>query len=236
MKDLNEPKILSNTSVVDILFIDEISDNLTCGEKIEPKDIVNLARLIETFILSKEVVIREDEVVWTPMMHYNHNYDFEFTDSWIETFSKNNIIRTENDSASTLLSNRYFQYNSLKNPIMKFYDKSEFDFMCLKEREDSTRAWWAMTSDLSIPFIESDWEKSILDARRCTNISLYAYQKIENYLKEKLECIGSREIRIPSLLGMVLQEARYIEDIPKVAVQIRNDLSKFVNKVTNKNK
>ena len=59
---------------------------------------------------------------------------------------------------------------------------------------------------------------------------------MENYYKEYFSKIskylGPTYIRIPSLLSMVLQNSKSIDDIPKVTMQIRDYFSKFNMEVT----
>lgn len=227
---------LSNASVVDIFLIDEISEKFDYGDKINPKDIINLSRLIEAFVLNNEVVIRDEDLVWDPTLNYNNVFDYKFTENWIQTFSENNAIKTGRNSASTLLSNEYANFNSELRHLLGVYDKDSLDYYLAKNREDSTRTWADLTKFSGIPFITNDLIREKNDANRYTNISLDLYNRMENYYKEYFSKIskylGPTYIRIPSLLSMVLQNSKSIDDIPKVTMQIRDYFSKFNMEVT----
>lgn len=227
---------LSNTSIVDIFFIDSLSEKFDYGDELEPRDIVNLARLIETFVLCNEVVIREDHVVWDPMLHYNNDYDYKFTGNWIQTFSKNNVIQVGAKSASTLLTNEYANFNSISRRMLGIYGEDSLEYYLLKDREDSTITWSNIAKYGGIPFITDDLSMAYNDVKRFTNISLDLYNKMENYYKDYFseisKYLGPTTIRIPSLLSMVLQEIKHIEDIPQITMQIRDTFSNFIMEVT----
>lgn len=59
MNYYDNAKELSNASVVDLYVLDELAEKIDYQDPITPVDIINLARLVESFILSNEVVIRD---------------------------------------------------------------------------------------------------------------------------------------------------------------------------------
>jgi len=229
-------KVLSNAAVLDMSLIDDIAEKFEYGDKLLPKDIINLSRIIEAFILNNEVVIREEHVVWDPTLHYNNGHDYKFTNKWIEIFSQNNVIQTGRESASTLLTNEYADFNSKLRQISGIYGDSSLDYYLSKDSEESTQTWGYITDFCGLPFITTDLIREKNDAKRYTNISRDLYERLEDYYKDYFKKIskylGPTAVRIPSLLSMVLQNSNSIEDIPKITMQIRDEYSEFIKKVT----
>ena len=227
---------LSNASVVDMSLIDDITEKFEYGDKLQPRDIINLSRIIEAFILNNEVVIREEHVVWDPTLHYNNGHDYKFTNKWIEIFSENNVIKTGRESASTLLTNEYAGFNSQLRQISGIYGNSSLEYYLSKDSEESTQTWGYITDFCGLPFITTDLIREKNDAKRFTNISRDLYERLENYYKDYFKKIskylGPTAVRIPSLLSMVLQNSNSIEDIPKTTMQIRDKYSEFIDAVT----
>lgn len=52
MNYYDNAKELSNASVVDLYVLDELAEKIDYQDPITPVDIINLARLVESFILS----------------------------------------------------------------------------------------------------------------------------------------------------------------------------------------
>lgn len=63
MNYYDNAKELSNASVVDLYVLDELAEKIDYQDPITPVDIINLARLVESFILSNEVVIRDQALL-----------------------------------------------------------------------------------------------------------------------------------------------------------------------------
>lgn len=240
---------LSNATVVDILVIDELAEVFDYEDPVTWQDITNLSRLIESFVLSNEVVIRDSEVV---ISEYEFDdFDYRFTEKWIKEFSRNNVIKYDYGSASSVLVNEFSFFDKrinkiinefnvwLEDPSYKLYYKAEnvenkwddIDYINVYDREDSNYTWNMMANFYGLPFLTCDFEKSEYNAKKITNISLDLYHKIENYYDKYFEEIskylGPTYFRIPFLLGMVLKECNTIEDIPKATMHIRDKFIKF---------
>lgn len=93
MNYYDNAKELSNASVVDLYVLDELAEKIDYQDPITPVDIINLARLVESFILSNEVVIRDQEVVIPDAELFD--FDFSFTEKWIKEFSDKTILELE---------------------------------------------------------------------------------------------------------------------------------------------
>lgn len=239
---------LSNSSVVDIFVIDELAEVFDYDDPVTLKDIANLSRLIESFVLSNEVVIRDSEVVISKYDFYN--FDYGFTEKWIKEFSRNNVIKYDYKSASSILVNEFSAFDKRINkiitdlnvwsedPVYESYSEkeniesnwSDSNYFFYEQRE-SNYTWNMMTSFYGLPFLTCDFEKSEYSAKKVTNISLDMYHKIENYYDKYFEEIskylGHTYFRIPFILGMVLKECNTIEDIPQATMHIRDKFIKF---------
>ena len=285
---------VSNSSVLDIFCIDELSDVFEYESHIQPEDIINLATLIETFVLSNEVVIRDGPVTLSD----TYDFDFPFTEKWISELSKNDVIvlESKHDCAANLLVNsvhefgattqklldelyqqvkpdkkeveppyrtwteyaeahdqgfEYFKYVAdyshdnldLPNPdYSTMYDENEddhdnvFDQLELKQVQLWDDQWKIMTKFLGMPFITSEWKKTLSETDRKTNLSYDLYTKMEKYFKDYFErfskYLGPSSIRIPSMLSLVLQETKHIDEIPMVTMQVRERFKEFVLETT----
>lgn len=231
----SDAKRISNVSVVDIFLIDKIAETIDYGDKVTPRIIIDLARLIEAFVLNNEVVIRDHDVI------YDGNqidFDFQFTGQWIKTFFDSYVVRDDRDSAATLLSNDFCNFYSLNNKINRIYSTCEEDddYRRLEDFEISTITWGNMARYYGIPFISPDWVRATKDSRRVTNISMDLYNQMEKYYATYFEKIakylGPTYIRIPTLLSLVLKESRSIEEIPVITAQIKDRFSEFVLNTT----
>ena len=240
---------LSNASVVDIWVIDELAEAFDYGDPVTWQNIANLSRLIESFVLSNEVVIRTFDVVMSEYEFYN--FDYRFTEKWIKEFSRNNVIKYDYESASSILVNEFSAFDKRTNKIInelnvwlddpgfKSYCKAEnienkwddSNYIIVDDREESNYTWNMMTNFYGLPFLTCDFEKSEYSAKKITNISLDLYHKIENYydkyFQEISKYLGPTYFRIPFLLGMVLKECNTIEDIPQATMYIRDKFIKF---------
>lgn len=234
---------LSNATVVDILVIDELAEVFDYEDPITWQDISNLSRLIESFVLSNEVVIRDSSIVISEYKFYD--FDYRFTEKWIKEFSRNNVIKYDHKSASNVLSNEFSAFDRRIDRIInesniwqedlmfKLYGEEEnkrYD-IDLYDIEESNYTWNMMTNFYGLPFLICDFEKSEHNAKKVTNISLDLYHKIENYydkyFNELSKYLGHTYFRVPFILGMVLKECSTIEDIPKATMYIRDKFIKF---------
>jgi len=231
----SDAKRLSNVSVVDIYLIDEIAESIDYGDEVTPRIIIDLARLIEAFVLNSEVVIRDHNIICDGDQF---DFDFQFTEQWIKTFSDSYVIRNDRDSAAILLSNDFCNFYSLNSKINRIYSTCEedFDYRKLEDFEISTITWGNMARYYGIPFISPDWVRATKDSRRVTNISIDLYNQMEKYYATYFEKIakylGPTYIKIPTLLSLVLQESRSIEEIPVITAQIKDRFSEFVLNTT----
>ena len=236
MNYYNAAKQLSNVSVVDIFLIDSVAEMIDYGEGITPKGIIDLARLIESFVLNNEVVIRDHDVVCDDA--YPLDFDYQFTEQWVKVFSAGNVIKNDMSSASTALSNYFPSFYTLNDKINRIYSNciEDFDYKTFEDFENSTLTWGNMTRYYGIPFLSPNWVNAIEDSKRVTNISLDLYNRMEQYYQSYFEKVskylGPTYVRIPMLLSLVLQECRNVEEIPIVTVQLRDRFSEFVRNTT----
>ena len=232
----NDAKKLSNVSVVDFFLIDAVAEMIDYGEGVTPKGIIDLARLIESFVLNNEVVIRDHEVVCD--IDTFPDFDYRFTEQWVKVFSDGNVIRNDMDSASIALSNNFPEFYRMNDKIEKIYSSSieDFDYKRLEDFENGTLTWKNMTRFYGIPFVSPDWVSAVEDSKRVTNISLDLYNRMEKYYKTYFEKVskyfGPTCVRIPTLLSLVLQECRSTEEIPIVTAQLKDRFSEFVLSAT----
>lgn len=251
MNYYDNAKELSNASVVDLYVLDELAEKIDYQDPITPVDIINLARLVESFVLSNEVVIRDQEVVIPDAELFN--FDFSFTEKWIKEFSDNHVIKFGTECASSVLSNEFVMFDKrasriarelddwMQKPKLYFDDEihniiPEFnDFedstLRVREREIATNIWDTMTSFYGVPFLCEDITKTSHHAKKVTNISFDLYQKIEeyysDYFKEISKYLGPTYIRIPFLLSLVLNECSSVDDLPSATMYIRDRFSEF---------
>lgn len=251
MNYYDNAKELSNASVVDLYVLDELAEKIDYQDPITPVDIINLARLVESFVLSNEVVIRDQEVVIPDAELFD--FDFSFTEKWIKEFSDNHVIKFGTECASSVLSNEFVMFDKrasriarelddwMQKPKLYFDDEihniiPEFnDFedstLRVREREIATNIWDTMTSFYGVPFLCEDITKTSHHAKKVTNISFDLYQKIEeyysDYFKEISKYLGPTYIRIPFLLSLVLNECSSLDDLPSATMYIRDRFSKF---------
>lgn len=251
MNYYDNAKELSNASVVDLYVLDELAEKIDYQDPITPVDIINLARLVESFILSNEVVIRDQEVVIPDAELFD--FDFSFTEKWIKEFSDNHVIKFGTECASSVLSNEFVMFDKrasriarelddwMQKPKLYFDDEihniiPEFnDFedstLRVREREIATNIWDTMTSFYGVPFLCEDITKTSHHAKKVTNISFDLYQKIEeyysDYFKEISKYLGPTYIRIPFLLSLVLNECSSLDDLPSATMYIRDRFSEF---------
>ena len=251
MNYYDNAKELSNASVVDLYVLDELAEKIDYQDPITPVDIINLARLVESFVLSNEVVIRDQEVVIPDAEHFD--FDFSFTEKWIKEFSDYNVIKFGTECASSVLSNEFVMFDKrasriarelddwMQKPKLYFDDEihniiPEFnDFedstLRVREREIATNIWDTMTSFYGVPFLCEDITKTSHHAKKVTNISFDLYQKIEeyysDYFKEISKYLGPTYIRIPFLLSLVLNECSSLDDLPSATMYIRDRFSEF---------
>ncbi len=251
MNYYDNAKELSNASVVDLYVLDELAEKIDYQDPITPVDIINLARLVESFVLSNEVVIRDQEVVIPDAEHFD--FDFSFTEKWIKEFSDNHVIKFGTECASSVLSNEFVMFDKrasriarelddwMQKPKLYFDDEihniiPEFnDFedstLRVREREIATNIWDTMTSFYGVPFLCEDITKTSHHAKKVTNISFDLYQKIEeyysDYFKEISKYLGPTYIRIPFLLSLVLNECSSLDDLPSATMYIRDRFSEF---------
>ena len=251
MNYYDNAKELSNASVVDLYVLDELAEKIDYQDPITPVDIINLARLVESFILSNEVVIRDQEVVIPDAELFD--FDFSFTEKWIKEFSDNHVIKFGTECASSVLSNEFVMFDKrasriarelddwMQKPKLYFDDEihniiPEFnDFedstLRVREREIATNIWDTMTSFYGVPFLCEDITKTSHHAKKVNNISFDLYQKIEeyysDYFKEISEYLGPTYIRIPFLLSLVLNECSSLDDLPSATMYIRDRFSEF---------
>ena len=118
MNYYDNAKELSNASVVDLYVLDELAEKIDYQDPITPVDIINLARLVESFILSNEVVIRDQEVVIPDA----ELFDFSFTEKWIKEFSDNHVIKFGTECASSVLSNEFVMFDKRASRIARELD------------------------------------------------------------------------------------------------------------------
>lgn len=251
MNYYDNAKELSNASVVDLYVLDELAEKIDYQDPITPVDIINLARLVESFILSNEVVIRDQEVVIPDAELFD--FDFSFTEKWIKEFSDNHVIKFGTECASSVLSNEFVMFDKrasriarelddwMQKPKLYFDDEihniipefNDFEDSALRvrEREIATNIWDTMTSFYGVPFLCEDITKTSHHAKKVTNISFDLYQKIEeyysDYFKEISEYLGPTYIRIPFLLSLVLNECSSLDDLPSATMYIRDRFSEF---------
>lgn len=251
MNYYDNAKELSNASVVDLYVLDELAEKIDYQDPITPVDIINLARLVESFVLSNEVVIRDQEVVIPDAELFD--FDFSFTKKWIKEFSDNHVIKFGTECASSVLSNEFVMFDKrasriarelddwMQKPKLYFDDEihniiPEFnDFedstLRVREREIATNIWDTMTSFYGVPFLCEDITKTSHHAKKVTNISFDLYQKIEeyysDYFKEISKYLGPTYIRIPFLLSLVLNECSSLDDLPSATMYIRDRFSEF---------
>lgn len=251
MNYYDNAKELSNASVVDLYVLDELAEKIDYQDPITPIDIINLARLVESFVLSNEVVIRDQEVVIPDAELFD--FDFSFTEKWIKEFSDNHVIKFGTECASSVLSNEFVMFDKrasriarelddwMQKPKLYFDDEihniiPEFnDFedstLRVREREIATNIWDTMTSFYGVPFLCEDITKTSHHAKKVTNISFDLYQKIEeyysDYFKEISKYLGPTYIRIPFLLSLVLNECSSLDDLPSATMYIRDRFSEF---------
>lgn len=202
----------SNASVLDICLIDELSEKFENEEKIKPEDIINLARIIETFILNNEVVVKNNFGVFNEFEgsteNDNYSYNYDFTKSWIETFYENHVIQdSSTKSASKLFGQESLDYE-LENirKIRKYKDKEELDDYFYKfslyenqisndaemlqfeiqqddERDRRERFWKNTTKYYGVPYITDNLYSASKDLNRYTNISIDLYERMKEYYK-----------------------------------------------------
>ena len=251
MNYYDNAKELSNASVVDLYVLDELAEKIDYQDPITPVDIINLARLVESFVLGNEVVIRDQEVVIPDAELFD--FDFSFTEKWIKEFSDNHVIKFGTECASSVLSNEFVMFDKrasriarelddwMQKPKLYFDDEihniipefNDFEDSTLRarEREIATNIWDTMTSFYGIPFLCEDITKTSHHAKKVTNISFDLYQKIEeyysDYFKEISKYLGPTYIRIPFLLSLVLNECSSLDDLPSATMYIRDRFSKF---------
>lgn len=251
MNYYDNAKELSNASVVDLYVLDELAEKIDYQDPITPVDIINLARLVESFVLSNEVVIRDQEVVIPDAELFD--FDFSFTEKWIKEFSDNHVIKFGTECASSVLSNEFVMFDKrasriarelddwMQKPKLYFDDEihniiPEFnDFedstLRVREREMATNIWDTMTSFYGVPFLCEDITKTSHHAKKVTNISFDLYQKIEeyysDYFKKISKYLGPTYIRIPFLLSLVLNECSSLDDLPSATMYIRDRFSEF---------
>lgn len=251
MNYYDNAKELSNASVVDLYVLDELAEKIDYQDPITPVDIINLARLVESFVLSNEVVIRDQEVVIPDAELFG--FDFSFTEKWIKEFSDNHVIKFGTECASSVLSNEFVMFDKrasriarelddwMQKPKLYFDDEihniiPEFnDFedstLRVREREIATNIWDTMTSFYGVPFLCEDITKTSHHAKKVTNVSFDLYQKIEeyysDYFKEISKYLGPTYIRIPFLLSLVLNECSSLDDLPSATMYIRDRFSEF---------
>lgn len=251
MNYYDNAKELSNASVVDLYVLDELAEKIDYQDPITPVDIINLARLVESFVLSNEVVIRDQEVVIPDAELFD--FDFSFTEKWIKEFSDNHVIKFGTECASSVLSNEFVMFDKrasriarelddwMQKPKLYFDDEihniiPEFnDFedstLRVREREIATNIWDTMTSFYGVPFLCEDITKTSHHAKKVINISFDLYQKIEeyysDYFKEISKYLGPTYIRIPFLLSLVLNECSSLDDLPSATMYIRDRFSEF---------
>lgn len=120
MNYYDNAKELSNASVVDLYVLDELAEKIDYQDPITPVDIINLARLVESFILSNEVVIRDQEVVIPDAELFD--FDFSFTEKWIKEFSDNHVIKFGTECASSVLSNEFVMFDKRASRIARELD------------------------------------------------------------------------------------------------------------------
>lgn len=232
----NDAEKLSNVSVVDIFLIDSVAEMIDYGDEVTPKGIIDLARLIESFILNNEVVIRDGDVVCDDV--HSSNFDFQFTRQWVKVFSDGNVIRNDMNSASTALCNDFLDFDHLNDKISRIYSSGieDYDYKRAEDFKNSTRKWKNITSYYGIPFISPDWVSAVEDSKRVTNISLELYNGMEKHHKAYFEKVskylGPTYVRIPTLMSLVLQECRSIEEIPIVTAQLKDRFSELVLNAT----
>ena len=243
--------LLSNASVVDIMVIDELAEKIDYQDPITPQDIFNLASLVESFVLSNEVVIRDQELILDDMRI--DDLDFTFTQKWIEEFHNQGVIKFDNKSAAILLSNDYVTfdksserynkdfYDWLVQPVENMYtsdiEETSEDFetsfreMISDSYKTSTEIWNKMTSFYGVPFLTTDINLNTYNSDKITNISMDLYRKMEKYydkyFKDISKFLGPTYIRIPFLLSLVLKNCSSLEDIPAATMDIRNKFSEF---------
>lgn len=142
------------------------------------------------------------------------------------------------DSAAILLCNDFANFDSLNNKVNRIYSSCEedYDYRQLEDFENSTITWGNMARYYGIPFISPDWVRATRDSKRITNISMNLYNQMEKYYATYFEKIakylGPTYVRIPTLLSLVLQESRNIEEIPIVTAQVKDRFSEFVLNTT----
>lgn len=231
--------LISNVSMVDINLIDSIAEIIDDETKVTPKHIIDLSRLIESFVLHQEIVIKDS--IWV-LDSGNNCFDYPFTEQWIKLFEHGGIIRDSENSAFNALTNIYPKYVTSQD-LPEYggddYDdimtEELFDEYLLKSSENNTLTWRVITNTLGIPFLSSDLDSEIKDSQRRT-ISQEMYRKMENYhkpfLEEMSELIGPTYVSMPTLLSLVLQECNSVADIPTVTMQIRDSLSEYVHTTT----
>lgn len=245
---------LSNACVVDLYVIDELAEKIDYKDSITPYDIINLARLVESFVLCNEVVIRDQEVVIPEPEFFD--FDYAFTEQWIKKFSDNHVIKYGLGCASSVLSNDFINFDKRSSRIAKElddwlehtflmsnvleehekYTSGDFDFVRLHEEEIATNIWENMTSFYGVPFFSNDLKRSAHLAKKTTNLSLDLYQKIESYydsyFKKISKYLGPTYVKIPFLLGLVLNECSSLADIPSATMYIRDRFAEFNMEVT----
>ena len=227
--------VLSNTALVDITFINNLSKKFESNDQLNPIDIVDLARLIETFVLCDEVVVRDGHLIWDDTFHRN-GAPYKFTNEWIDVFSENHVIKGDKNSAADFLANEFIRYHAEERQELYLYGMDKTQYYLSKTLEDSSRIWSILAKYCGIPFVTKDLNKEYEDSKKHTNISLDLYYRMEEYhqayFAKMSKYLGPTAVRIPSLLSLVLSEVQTINDIPKIIMQIRDSYARFIMEVT----
>lgn len=252
----NDAQVLSNSTVIDLDLIDELGELIDYNLPFKPLDLLNLARLTESLILSNEVVVRTGEIVVGNDSFID--FDFAFTKNLIMQLSDGFILREGVNCASSALASDYHNFDKRSSQIAatldalmnkptilvdSFYpnvdtvlNQIEYEIIRADEIECAEKAWENMTAFYGIPFLTSNARKNIFHANKRTNISLDLYHRIENYYSRYFEEIskylGPTFVRIPFLFSLVLQECPSLEEFPSAIMYVRDRFGEFISEST----
>ena len=230
-----KPKAFSNSVIIDYSYFEMLFDLLEYSIPVQPETIIGLSIFSEAVVLNEELIPTNNL-----MLETTNDYEMDFLRQFID---KRVLYYKYNDGFSNLIhmaepipgSGTDCMYNELIS--LKYSEKIE-DTLEYYQKIDN------ITDNLGIPFVKGIYEANLGEIKydfdnlkhKINNginnsISKDLLSAIDNerfyHINKLKRRLGNRYVGLPSIITIILNRSKSIEDIPNQMLLLREEMTNF---------
>lgn len=214
-------KEFSNTAIIDYSYFEMLYDLLDYSITVKPETIIGLSIFAEAIVLHEELIPTNNMKLRTSS-DYEDDFLQKFLDKKVLYYNRNEIFTPIPNSASAYIYDELESYESLGD-IEGYFEK--LDYLAECHGIPSIRGIY----NAYFGSISYDFEN--LNHKICNTVSKEYLNYIDNkksfYANRLKPYLGNKYINLPSIISIILDRSKDIEDIPNQILYLRDEMKRF---------